>query len=105
MVEHWTAEREVPGSNLVVPCLNPPSCPLFLQSKIHITLQTWSCKSALDCKVNCDGRVVKALDLKSNGTFHIGLNPTCSILASYCFSFHADGFKTKLINDRGLGPK
>ena len=30
VVEHWTAEREVPGSNLVVPCLNLPSCPLFL---------------------------------------------------------------------------
>ena len=32
-------------------------------------MKTLSCKGALDCKVSCDGRVVKALDLKSNGIF------------------------------------
>ena len=30
------------------------------------------------------------------GSSRIGSNPTCSVLASYCLSFYADGFKSKL---------
>ena len=35
------------------------------------------------------------------GSSRVGSNPTRSILASYCFNFHADDLKSKLTDDRG----
>ena len=35
------------------------------------------------------------------GSSRVGSNPTCSVLASCSFSFHADGSKSNLTDDRG----
>ena len=65
VVEHSTADREVPGSNPGVPCFSFYINEHEKSNERHQKL----IYTGSSCCLGCDGRVVKALDLKSNGIF------------------------------------